>query len=475
MNIVETIRAETAAHRSRVAVADGEVEATYGELLAAVDEVAGALRDAGVAPGRRVAFLCEDSLDYIIGSLAVLSLSAALVPVSPTLMADEVDAVLDRIDVHLLLFEEGTCRSPDARPLGGKGFRRKRFSTVARQARDALPPEYHAMEPAFIRFSSGTTGASKGVVLSHRSIAERTDAADKGLAVTAADVVMWVLSMSFHFVATILLFLRRGATIVVCGQSFPDSFVRAVARRRGTLLYASPYHYQTLISTPSLPRDALASVRLAVSTAVKMPAATAGQFKEKFGFGLAEAYGIIEVGLPFVNADPDRAETGCVGRVLPDYRIRIASPDASGDGEILIAGAGMFDAYFSPWQTRDQIVQDGWFNTEDMGRVDDDGRLFIVGRKKNVINFAGMKIFPYEVEEVLNQHPSVGESLVYGVPHPLYGQLPCAKIVPRAGVGAPDLEDLRRFCYRRLATYKVPKEFECVDAIPRTASGKLRR
>jgi long-chain acyl-CoA synthetase len=144
-------------------------------------------------------------------------------------------------------------------------------------------------------------------------------------------------------------------------------------------------------------------------------------------------------------------------------------------GEVLIRGKGMFDAYFSPWQTREEAFPDGWFRTGDIGRVDADGYLFIVGRTKHVINFAGMKVFPYEVEDVLNRHPAIRESLVYGVAHPQYGQLPCARLVLRAGASAPDITELRRFCYARLAPYKVPKEFAVVERLERTASGKLRR
>jgi long-chain acyl-CoA synthetase len=135
----------------------------------------------------------------------------------------------------------------------------------------------------------------------------------------------------------------------------------------------------------------------------------------------------------------------------------------------------MFEAYVSPWQPRPQALRDGWFMTGDVGRLDADGSLFIVGRTKNVINFAGMKIFPYEVEEVLCRHPAVGEALVYGIPHPQYGQLPAAKIVRRDPAAPLDVQDLRRFCYARLSPYKVPKEFVPVAALDRTASGKPRR
>ena len=475
MNIVETIRRETAEHADRTAVIEGDLALSYRALLAAVEQVAAALGDAGIQRADRVAFLCEDSTDYVIGSLAILSLSAVVVPISPSLMKDETEAVLDRIDVHALLFDTTAHERSHAQPLAAGGFVGKQFGLWKRRARNDLPADYPELNPAFIRFSSGTTGTSKGIVLSHESIVDRTDAADRGLGVTEDDVVLWVLSMSFHFVVSILLFLRRAATIVLCHEPFPESLLAATRQRRGTLIYASPFHYHVLANSPAVSRADLASVRLAISTAMKLSPEIAAAFSQKFGFELAEAYGIIEVGLPFVNQQAHTAKRGSVGRALPDYQLRIADADPAGIGRILIRGKGMFDAYFSPWQLRDEALQDGWFATGDVGRIDEDGYLFIVGREKIVINFAGMKIFPYEVEEVVNQHPAVLESLVYATPHPRYGQLPCAKVVLKPGAAKPSADELRRFCFAHLPAYKVPKEFAFVAEIEKTASGKLKR
>jgi len=470
VNIVEVIRRETASREAQPALIEGLTTVSYGELLAAADRAAGLLRAAGLAPARRLAFLCRDGADYVVGSLAVLATGAVVVPISPALMSDEVDAVLERMDVDFLLAESP---APGAQPVR---LLARTLWLSRRNARASLPAEFAALDPAFIRFSSGTTGAHKGVLLSHAAILARTAAADRGLRVQPSDRVMWVLSMSFHFVVTILLFLRRGAAIVVCdAASFPQSFLEAVGRRRATLLYASPFHYHVLAHSAAVRPDALAGVRLAVSTAMKLSPETAAPFAAKFGFPLCEAYGIIEVGLPFIDEAGPRHKAGSVGRALPDYEVRIFEADREGVGEIGIRGPGMFDAYVSPWQRRDDALREGWFMTGDVGRLDADGALFIVGRTKQVVNFAGMKIFPYEVEEVLNRHAAVRESLVYGTPHPQYGQMPAARIVLRDPAAPLDVASLRRHCYSNLAPYKVPKEFVVAAALDRTASGKPRR
>ncbi len=468
-NIAGTIFRETAAIPLRTALVEGRRRLTYAELAAAVGRVAGALGTAGVRPLDRVAFLCPDGIDYVLLSLAVLSLDAAIVPISPTLMSDERETLAERMDVHHLLTDAAAVPDAPGAPLADLPGVAHAFRLARRTPRQAPAAEYASIRPAFIRFSSGTTGASKGVVLAHETILDRTDAANEGLRVTSDDVVGWVLSMSFHFVVTILLFLRKGATLVICGEPMPGGLVGALQQHPVTLLYASPLHYQMLTMAGALTPAHLARVRLAVSTAVKLPAAVARDFHARLGLRLTEAYGIIEVGLPFIHTPEAGPHDGCLGRPLPAYTVRL-----DGNGEVLIRGKGMFDAYFSPWQPRQVCQPDGWFHTGDVGEIEADGSLRLVGRCKAVINFSGMKLFPQEIEEVLNQHPAVAESLVYGEPHPHYGQIPCARIVLRTGV-AYDEADLRVFCRARLATCKLPKHFSVVPAIGKTASGKLRR
>ncbi len=476
MNIFDTIKEETKAFAEKTAVIEGDFQLSYARLLSFADLTASALREKGVGQFHRVGLLCGDSIDYLTTSLAVLSLSAVIVPISPEQADNEIREIIERISLDCLIFEKGTSREEGSEAFLSEGLIKKKLWILKRKVSELPYREYYRINPAFIRFSSGTTGASKGVVLSHEAIIERTDAADRGLKITSEDTVLWVLSMSFHFVVTILLFLRRAATIVLCGYNFPESLMEGITRHKGTFIYASPFHYNVLIRSELLSSGSLSNIRLAISTAMKLPVGIADQFSAKFGFELVEAYGIIEVGLPFINLLPGGESREGVGRPLPDYEVEIAGKDHEGVGEIYIRGKGMLDAYFSPWQGRESILKNGWFITGDLGKIDNDGRLIIVGRKKDVINFAGMKVFPYEVEAVLNEHPLVKESMVYGVSHPQYGQLPIARLVLKHGAsGDLDLNDLRRFCYERMSQYKVPKDFQVVDALPKTASGKVKR
>ncbi len=474
-NVADTIRAETQAYRNKTAVIDGPVRLTYAELLIRAEALSAALKEAGVRPAQRVALAAEDSADYVMAALAILAASAVMVPLAPTTAGEEKEQVLARMGVNWLLFETRLNMHPDAVPFGVPHFSSKSFSLGRLDIEARLPAQYYEMNPAFIRFSSGTTGTSKGVLLSHETVLERTAAANPALEISAEDSVLWVLSMNFHFVVSILLYLRRGATIVVCSNRFPFTLFEGIARHRGTFIYASPFHYQMLAGSALFPADALRGVRMAVSTAMALSADVAAAFQKKFGLPLTCAYGIIEVGLPFVNRLGGSERVCAVGRAQPAYEVRLDQPEPDGTGEILIRGPGFFDAYVDPWQPRADVCPDGWFRTGDLGRLDQDGCLQIVGRAKTVINFAGMKVFPDEVEGVLRSHPDVADALVFGAPHPPFGQMPCARIVPRNPAAPPSPAVLRAYCAERLTSYKVPGGFEMVAAIEKTASGKIRR
>jgi long-chain acyl-CoA synthetase len=474
MNIVDTIRGETRLLGQRTAIVEGERSITYAQLLERVAALSEILSQRSIGIGQRVAFRSSDGIDYIVGALAILQSGAAVVPVTDSLTPGEIHETVERIDVHGILSHRELPRSQDeSTPQLLDGT----FFWQPRQAGSALDQRCRALRPAFIRFSSGTTGQSKGVVLCHRSILERTDAANCGLAVTDRDVILWVLGMSHHFVVSILLFLRKGATIIVANRDFPFSVLDAAGRFPITLIYASPVHYYLLGASDLVAPAALATVRLAVSTAMKMPRDISTRFAEKFGIVPAEAYGIIEVGLPFINTDPHSSEEASVGRILPDYQLRLANPDSEGIGEVLLKGKGMFDAYVSPWRLREECLDDGWFHTGDLGRLDAAGRLSLLGRSKTAIVCAGMKVFPEEVEETINAMSGVVESLVFGREHPQFGQTPVAQVVLSGEVtdAAAVIDSLRAYCLERLSSYKVPVEFQIVRSLPKTPTGKLAR
>jgi long-chain acyl-CoA synthetase len=380
LNIYDLIRGEAEPHLHRTSLIEGERCLSYRELFQASERLAQTLRCTGVARLHRVALLCDDSIEFVIASLAILSLPAVAVPVSPEQTQEEIDAVIERIDVDFIIAEPGGRREAGQMRLAGDGLLARELVLITRDARERPPAGFLIANPAIISAGSGAIGT--GILLSHRTIVERMDAVDRGLCITRRDRVLWALSPGYHAMVPILLFLLRGAAIVLCGRPFPGALIQGLSLHRGTFICASPFHYSLLSRSDQVPCNALDRVRLAISAAVMPPGQVGEDFLNRFGFELSEAYDIIEVGLPFVRLSGGAYTRGSVGRALPDYELRLDNRDSDGIGEICVRGKGMLDACYSPWLVRDLILEEGWFRTGDLGRVDGDGFLFIVGRHR---------------------------------------------------------------------------------------------
>jgi long-chain acyl-CoA synthetase len=223
--------------------------------------------------------------------------------------------------------------------------------------------------------------------------------------------------------------------------------------------------------------QALPPLRLAIVTTARLPPPLADTFYQRFGLALNETYGIIEVGLPAINLEQPRTKQGSVGKLLPDYAIKLVrQPDNTAE-EIQLQGPGLLDAYYTPWQPRAAILQqhNGWLATGDLGVMDDAGFLTIVGRCKDMISVAGMKFFPQEVETVLERHPAIQAACVFGVKVARLGETPMAHLVITNGTEPPSETALKDYCTKYLASYKIPSHFQWVKHLTRTASGKLIR
>jgi long-chain acyl-CoA synthetase len=296
--------------------------------------------------------------------------------------------------------------------------------------------------------------------------------ANKAFGIGPDDTVIWCLPMAHHFLITIVLYLGVGATVVLSRHVVAKPFLTAVNEHQGTILYAAPFHFAMLARDNSGVQ--IPSVRLAVSTTCALPQNVADDFFKRFQRPLVQALGIIELGLVCLNTDDPRGRWNSVGKPAGDFQVRILEPDKDGCGDVAVAGPGICDAYVAPWISRESILRDGWFLTGDIGRFDADGFLFLLSRKTAVINLAGRKVFPEEIETVLNRHPAVRESRVYGTPHPHLGEVVEAEIVFESPEGS--LDSVRTYCREHLASYKIPMRFAVVTELPRTAvTGKIRR
>jgi long-chain acyl-CoA synthetase len=446
---------------------------SYRALDEAVDSAAEALARAGVGPKSCVALHIPSGVDYIVFCYAAWRCGGCVVPV-PVEGSDQEKVELCRgIAIDCVLSTGGVppflqtmqCAAPATLPRGA--------TLIPLHPCRAHPAGFGEIDAAFIRFTSGTTGASKGIVLSHDTIRERIDAANEALAIEPADRVVWVLSMSYHFTVSIVGYLSFGASIVLPDNHLAQGILNSIRLHKATVFYASPVHYALLASSAGA--EPVESLRLAISTAMSLDREVALAFHSRFGIPVAQALGIIEVGLAAVNLDFAAGRPEAVGRILPAYSLRLGDAGFdSGIGEVQIRGPGFLDAYYEPWQSRKEIMPDGWFRTGDLGELDEDGCLCIRGRSKDVINYMGMKFFPHEVERILESHPGVRKACVTAVPSAQFGDIPLARIVAN-GSPPPSKAELLEYCRHRLAEFKVPHDIEFVDRLQYTSSGKLLR
>jgi len=461
MNLTELL--DDAARRwpKKPALIENNAIVSYSELVEKAAQFASQLQLVKMSPGCRVGLLFPNSIDYVALTFALWRVNAVVVPIPMECTAEEISDLAATMQLEIILSRKATGQSAALSP--------ECFLT---RLKPASPPDNHNLNLAFIRFTSGTTSARKGVALTHETIHDRVATANQALGITSADTVMWCLPMAHHFLITIVLYLSQGATIVLERLLLARPFLEAVNRWQGTALYAAPFHYALLARDNSKAR--LDSVRLAVSTTCALPPDVAEDFQKRFDLPLVQALGIIELGLVSLNTGDPRGRRNSVGRPLADHRVNIIAPDENGCGELAVAGPGFFDAYVAPWLPRETVASDGWFHTGDIARLDEDGFLFLISRKNAVINLAGRKVFPEEIEAVLNRHPAVRESRVYARAHPHLGEVVAADLVLEQP-GA-ELDSIRAFCRAHLADYKIPVSLNCVSALPRTAAtGKIRR
>jgi len=480
VNVFDCIAEQAAARPGHPAIVEDGARArrlTYAELVANGRRLADDLVRAGIRPAWRVGMIVPQGAGFIETALAILAAGACMVPIADDHPASTIADIVRRAHLHALV--EGEPSNLRVTMLAGPGAEGAPYATTP--LADDAEAAFAATGPAYLRFTSGTTSERKGVVIGHARILERLEAANRGLGIGADDRVLWLLPMAHHFVVSILLYLRYGATILLPSSSLAPAMLDLATRERATVLYASPYHMKLLSKDPGSAR--LDTLRLTISTAEGLRADIAEAFSARYGLPIVQALGIMEVGLPVMNTASAGSKPDALGRPQPAYEVWLRaddgtpakgdSPDAS--GEICIRGPGLLDAYLDPWTPASRIVEPDGFRTGDQGWFDADGDLRLAGRRAARINMAGMKFFCEEVEAVLDSHPAVERSRVSAKQHPHLGELPVAEIVLAPGASAPAPKELALFCRERMAGYMVPRSFDVVAELPMTPTGKLAR
>ncbi len=342
------------------------------------------------------------------------------------------------------------------------------------------------IEPAVILYTSATSGKPKGVVLTHRNLSANIAQCVEWADFTAKDTLVGVLPQCHSFGLTVLtlLPLTVGCRVIYSAKFIPAQVIRLIREHRPSLFVAIPTMYGALLSVKSARPDDFESIKFLVSGGEPLPEAIASRFEERFHKHIAEGYGLTETA-PVTNwRRPHEDRPFSVGRPLPGVRQRIVEtlPDGSErelpvgmDGEVRMKGPNIFGRYLNlPDETAAAFDTDGWFRTGDMGRFDEDGYLYITGRIKEMLIVGGENVFPREIEEALNLHPSVAMSGVIGMKDDARGEVPVAFVQLHEGAEATEKE-LRQWCRERIANYKVPASVRFMDELPKGPTGKVLR
>jgi long-chain acyl-CoA synthetase len=475
MNVFDTLAQSARQWPDRIAIIDAAGSLDYRSLWREVEALRTQLGKLGLREGQGVGLRARNGRAFIIGGLAALGCGAVVMPIHHQIKPDEQADMLAKAPLCVIIDDgSGTAQAGKTVTLENPGGNGLRFTRLDNSQAPLAP---QIADAAFVRFTSGTTGAAKGVVLTHRDVLERTRAANSGLGLTQEDTILWVLPMAYHFYVSIILYLEAGSTVLVSGDYLAESIIDSATQHKATFLYVTPMHVRMLNSDKS-GRALPPSLKRVMSVSSRLHPQFANDFLAKYKIPVCQGYGIIEVGLPIMNIAEAAERPEAIGRPVSSFEATIVhdgmKPVAEGEtGQLAVRGPGMFSGYLNPPRLRSEILHDGWFLTGDLAHRDSGGRIVLDGRTSSVIHVAGHKVFPEEVAAVLDSHPAVLRSRVFGRQHPQWGEAVFAEAQLRNGTQATS-DELLTYCRKRLSSQKVPVTVEFVSEISMTSSGKVR-
>lgn len=467
---------------------------TYGTLREQVAAARGAFADAGVGKGDVVALLCGNSRYFVVGYLAALGLGAVVCPLNPTSPAPELEKEIAAVTPVAVVIEPAAFDAWRGMNPAVAGSVKAVIATEGHRMDDAATFEEmlsHApadivevdeSHPAVYMFTSGTAGSPKAAVLTHGNLSSNIVQTNTAERLGPNDVVFGVLPIHHIFGLNVVvgLTLAVGASVVLVQRFDPVSAMETITERQVTVIPGAPSMWIALAQLDHPTKESFAGVRLALSGASKLPEHTANSLNDRFGLKIREGYGLTEASPVVTSSVGTEWFPGSVGVPVPGCEVRVVDEDAEdvlvGDtGEIWVRGANVFAGYLDDEEATSAVLTpDGWLRTGDVGVIDDEGRLFIVDRAKDLIIVSGFNVFPAEVEGVINTHSDVIESTVIGTAHPHTGEAVRAYVVLRPGVHL-DEDALIDHCRARLARYKCPSKVLFVESLPRNLVGKVRR
>ncbi|MGX4801386.1 malonate--CoA ligase [Bradyrhizobium guangdongense] len=465
------------------------VRISYGDLIARAGQTANVLAARGVKPGDRVAVQVEKSVANIVLYLATVRAGAVYLPLNTAYTLNELDYFISDAEPSLVVCDPS--KAAGLAPIAAKV--KAKVETLGAdgkgsltEAADKASSEFTTVprasdDLAAILYTSGTTGRSKGAMLSHDNLASNSLSLVDYWRFTDNDVLIHALPI-YHthglFVATnVTLFAR--ASMIFLPKLDPDLIIKLMAR--ATVLMGVPTFYTRLLQNPALSRETTKHMRLFISGSAPLLAETHREWSARTGHAVLERYGMTETNMNTSNPYDGERVPGAVGFPLPGVSVRVTEPETGKElpreeiGMIEVKGPNVFKGYWRmPDKTKSEFRPDGFFITGDLGKIDAKGYVHILGRGKDLVISGGFNVYPKEIESEIDAMPGVIESAVIGVPHADFGEGVTAVLVRQPGASIDETAVLKGL-EGRLAKFKMPKRVFVVDELPRNTMGKVQK
>ncbi|MDO9563877.1 MAG: malonyl-CoA synthase [Bradyrhizobium sp.] len=475
---------------SRLAIetADGQ-HISYGDLMARAGQMANVLVSRGVKPGDRVAAQTEKSVAGLVLYLAAVRAGAVYLPLNTAYTLNELEYFIGDAEPSLVVCDPAKAEGIGAIAAGiGAGVETLDADGQGSltQAAASVKADFETIDRAdddlaAILYTSGTTGRSKGAMLTHDNLASNSLSLVDCWRFTDKDVLIHALPI-YHthglFVASNVTLFARAAMIFL-PKFDPDLIIRLMAR--ATVMMGVPTFYTRLLQSPGLTREATRHMRLFVSGSAPLLADTHREWFARTGHAVLERYGMTETNMNTSNPYDGERVPGAVGHALPGVAVRVTDPEtgkvlgAESIGMIEVKGPNVFKGYWRlPEKTKAEFRDDGFFITGDLGKIDASGYVHILGRGKDLVISGGFNVYPKEIESEIDAMPGVIESAVIGVPHADFGEGVTAVLVCDKGAAVDEAAVLKALD-GRLAKFKMPKRVIVVDELPRNAMGKVQK
>jgi len=478
-------------------IIDGEVELTYTELKQAVDRFAAALHQRGFKKGDRLGIMLYNCKEYIIAYFGVQRLGGVVVQVNPMYQQHELNFMLGDSEPSWLI-----CESNQIEKLDSISYRKKLSIVTIDKDNNGNPYVYDWIDEendeipslqinsredvAVLQYTGGTTGTPKGVMITHyNTVASvyHTYLTDDGALQRPGERFFGIFPM-FHGAGLMLMLscIFYAGTYIPIKHFRPDNALNMIRKYRPSQISVPPTVFVALLNHPDFREDDLRSLKVCRTGSAPIPLEVMQAFEQKSGVRISETYGLTESNAICIRTfSKDVIKIGSTGIPVPNTEVKIVDLETGlnempiGEpGEILLKSPQIMKGYWKNPEETSRTLRNGWLHTGDLGTLDEDGFLYVVGRKKEIIIAGGYNIYPNEVDEVLYQHPAVSEACTFGIPDPYRGETVKAVIVLKAQHSATE-EEIGEWCRERMAKYKVPRIIEFRDELPKSGVGKILR